>query len=628
MLAILILLAAGLLFTQALYSGESGSLFEFDYRNGPVHEDLDAAYQNLATAPEGLEALETLDMTALQEAVPGYHFAVLDGSTLVASNISGLTDPEELYSHTVVARRYELAAGTSDTAVSSDQEGSLTIMLGMSRALYEEKNQAWQQTWMEDNASAVIRLAACLLVLIAGLIYLASVAGRRPDSEAIHFLPTDRLFTDVGLALWIGSQVLLIAAFLPSLRYAFDFWKTMTFPITAIFLVLSGLMAIYAWMVFWKRVKSRTLIRHSLTGWLFDKGIGTLIRSLKKGIQRLRSGPVERMPVLISIGFLAVNVFTILFGLGLSLWWGGFGFLVGAVVYLCGMALLPLYLVHQDQALMRIQQGLAALETGELNRSLPEEGSPRLRRIAGSVNGIAEGYQKAVETTLKSERLKTELITNVSHDLKTPLTSILNYVDLLKRAGLNAPEGPQYLEILDQKSQRLKTLTEDLFEAAKATTGNLSVKLEPLELREFLQQSTGEMKDRLRGANLDLRVTYPEAASPILVHADGRHLWRIMENLFLNVMNYAMPGSRVYLDLHQDPGKAVITLRNISATPLVDDADQLTERFVRGDAARTTSGSGLGLSIAKSLAELQKGSFHIQTDGDLFKAILTLPLMV
>jgi signal transduction histidine kinase len=283
------------------------------------------------------------------------------------------------------------------------------------------------------------------------------------------------------------------------------------------------------------------------------------------------------------------------------------------------MALLPLYLVHQDQALIRIQQGLAALETGELNQSLPEEGSPRLRRIAGSVNGIAEGYQKAVETTLKSERLKTELITNVSHDLKTPLTSILNYVDLLKRAGLNAPEGPQYLEILDQKSQRLKTLTEDLFEAAKATTGNL---------REFLQQSTGEMKDRLRGANLDLRVTYPEAAAPILVHADGRHLWRIMENLFLNVMNYAMPGSRVYLDLHQDPGKAVITLRNISSTPLVDDADQLTERFVRGDAARTTSGSGLGLSIAKSLAELQKGSFHIQTDGDLFKAILTLPLIV
>ena len=242
---------------------------------------------------------------------------------------------------------------------------------------------------------------------------------------------------------------------------------------------------------------------------------------------------------------------------------------------------------------------------------------------AENLNSIGDGMAAAVEQRMKSERLKTELITNVSHDIKTPLTSIINYVDLLERPH-TPEEGAEYLEVLERQSKRLKKLTEDLVEASKASTGNMSVTLAPTSTLEIINQSLAEYGQRMEAGKLSVLINVPEPAPA--VRADGRLLWRVMDNLFNNVVKYAMPETRVYVDVRTSEGNAVISVKNISRAALNVSAEELMERFVRGDASRSTEGSGLGLSIAKSLTELQHGQFSISTDGDLFKAEVTLPL--
>ena len=239
---------------------------------------------------------------------------------------------------------------------------------------------------------------------------------------------------------------------------------------------------------------------------------------------------------------------------------------------------------------------------------------------AEDLNHIRDGLSRAVDERMKSERLRTELITNVSHDIKTPLTSIINYVDLLSREETENEKTKEYVEVLQRQSARLKKLTDDLVEASKASTGNLPVAAEKLELGVLLDQTAGEYGERLAGKNLDLRVSKPE--EPVYVQADPRHLWRILDNLMNNILKYAQPGTRVYLNLEREGGKAALSFRNISAQPLNIRPEELTERFVRGDSARSTEGSGLGLAIAASLAKLQNIDLDLSVDGDLFKVIL------
>lgn len=222
--------------------------------------------------------------------------------------------------------------------------------------------------------------------------------------------------------------------------------------------------------------------------------------------------------------------------------------------------------------------------------------------------------------------MKTELITNVSHDIKTPLTSIINYIDLLKRAKPQGENVDHYLEVLTQKSQRLKQLIEDLVEASKASSGALPLEKRNLDLTELIQQAAGEFQEKLIQKNLLLMVDFPQ--EPVMVFADGRRMFRILENLLQNVYKYAMEHTRVYLDLKvEEEKKAVLMLRNISAAPLNISEEELTERFVRGEESRTTEGSGLGLSIAKDLTRLQEGEFILKIDGDLFKIMLVFPVV-
>ncbi len=258
-----------------------------------------------------------------------------------------------------------------------------------------------------------------------------------------------------------------------------------------------------------------------------------------------------------------------------------------------------------------------------ITRSTPRICGGITRRKAEAVNHIGEGLSNAVEKSLKNERLKTDLITNVSHDIKTPLTSIINYVDLLKRENIQDEKVRGYIDVLDKKSQRLKNLTEDLVEASKISSGNIKLEFMPIDFVQLIWQTNGEFEEKFAARGLNLVCSIPEG--PIYVMADGRRLWRVVENLYNNTAKYALQDSRVYADLKADEEQVVFSLKNISEQPLNISADELTERFVRGDVSRTTEGSGLGLSIAQNLTTLQKGKFEIYLDGDLFRVTLTFP---
>ncbi len=297
-----------------------------------------------------------------------------------------------------------------------------------------------------------------------------------------------------------------------------------------------------------------------------------------------------------------------------------------SVAMLAGVNLVVLALLVTDG--MQRQKLLTAIQ--EINS---EEGNTRIsesglfainRQMAAAVNDLGDGLRHALQEQMKSERMKADLITNVSHDLKTPLTSIINYVDLLKREELHNEKANEYLEVLDQKSQRLKQLTEDLVEASRASSGNVVLDIRRIDVKELLMQTSGEFVERFEARGLQLVENFPQ--NPQYVDADGRRLWRIIENLFRNVEKYAMPHTRVYLDLINDGDRVAFSLKNISENPLNISPEELTERFTRGDESRSTEGSGLGLSIAKDLTEIQQGIFEIYLDGDLFKVTVSFPI--
>lgn len=254
-----------------------------------------------------------------------------------------------------------------------------------------------------------------------------------------------------------------------------------------------------------------------------------------------------------------------------------------------------------------------------------EEFKGNLRNVAKYLNDIAGGFSNAIEENLKSERMKTELITNVSHDLKTPLTSIINYVDLLKAENIENEKAKEYIEVLDNKSQRLKKLTEDLVEASKASSGNIKLTMEKLKVKELIHQVTGEFEDKFEARKLETILSYPE--ENVFILADSRYLYRVLENIYSNIAKYAKEDTRVYVDIVKNNKKVLIAIKNISKEQLNISADELMQRFVRGDSSRNTEGSGLGLSIAKSLTELQGGNFSIYLDGDLFKVVIEFPIV-
>ena len=296
---------------------------------------------------------------------------------------------------------------------------------------------------------------------------------------------------------------------------------------------------------------------------------------------------------------------------------------MGFFLFLEKLVLVPAIL-YAAVLLRRLWEGTRALAEGDLSYQVDTAKMFWDLKTGGeNLNQIGQGLNRAVEERMKSERMKTELITNVSHDIKTPLTSIINYADLIGKEPKDSEKIPEYAEVLTRQSVRLKRLLENLVEASKASTGNLEVNLSPCEIGVLLAQVTGEYSGRFADKGLELVVQQPE--EPLYLMADSRHLWRILDNLMNNILKYAMSGTRAYVSVQASQTEIILTLKNISSQPLNISAEELMGRFVRGDSSRNTEGNGLGLSIAQSLAQLQKGQLELVIDGDLFKAILRFP---
>ncbi|MDE7222477.1 MAG: HAMP domain-containing histidine kinase, partial [Acetatifactor sp.] len=280
-----------------------------------------------------------------------------------------------------------------------------------------------------------------------------------------------------------------------------------------------------------------------------------------------------------------------------------------------------IYTFRRSAERNEIISGISRIRGGDIGYILDSEHlHGDNKELAASVNNMGDGIRKAVATSMKDERMQADLITNVSHDIKTPLTSIINYVELLKREKITQEPVCSYITVLDSKAQRLKQLTDDLLEASRISSGNITLDNNRLDLTELVRQSVGEFSEKLEARKLQIMVTEPN--SPAYIYADSRRMWRVVENLFNNICKYAMEGTRVYVDLEKKDGAIALSMKNISETALNFNPDELTERFVRGDVSRSSEGSGLGLSIAKNLTELQKGEFQIVLDGDLFKVTL------
>ena len=368
------------------------------------------------------------------------------------------------------------------------------------------------------------------------------------------------------------------------------------------------------------------LRRHSLIvrlcAWTLTQcaaGAGASAAALRRFFHRLGqvdlSAPVEKTLLKwVCVNFLLVAVCC-------CLWYFG---VAGGILYsIVLFFLLRKYMRNVQQQYNQLLSATQRMAGGDLHT--PVEGDlGMLNPLRDSLNDVRAGFETAVEEEVRSRNMKTELITNVSHDLKTPLTAIITYVDLLKDPSLSEEKRTEYVATLDKKSQRLKRLIEDLFEVSKATSGNVLMHPEAMDLTALLKQVQFEMGDQLDASPIDFRWQLPAEKVPVVL--DGQRTCRIFENLLGNILKYAMPGTRAYIHLETEADQAVVTMKNISSSELTFDPSHITERFVRGDASRNTEGSGLGLAIAQSFTELQNGHFSIETDGDLFKAIVCFPL--
>lgn len=500
------------------------------------------------------------------------------------------------------------------------------VYIGISNDRYETELAAFNKN-SELGMTGVKFASAGISAFLLGLFYLIYAAGRRPDKDGVQLIAVDIIFLDVALAVSAGAIALCI---LPIVQFIPYFYKdTLNYNITLIYAVFGVIIAIGTLLgilfvtMFIKRFKRHEVIRHTLTyrvlSWIFKK-IGKFLLWFKSSFVNV----FDRSPLLIRlVAIFGVYSLLVLITVLMLIWGRDLAILIGFIGLLGVNFIAIFYLLRNFKTFTDIRLGAERIRSGELSFNLPEQGIAEFRALAGTINQIADGLKHAVSSQVKAERMKAELITNVSHDLKTPLTSIITYVDLLKNEGLHSDNADKYLEIIDSKSQRLKVLTEDLFEAAKANSGNISVNLENINVEALVSQGLGELSDKIEASGLTFKTSFP--LEKTYVYADGKLLWRVIENLLSNVFKYALPGSRVYIDAIETRENVRIAVKNISAYELNVDPEELMERFKRGDTSRHSEGSGLGLSIAKSLTELQGGSFTINIDGDLFKAVIELP---
>lgn len=433
-----------------------------------------------------------------------------------------------------------------------------------------------------------------------------------------------KFYKIIPLEIYIIASLFLLYILLETIEtgYSVYYYYNVLNHLVYTFICIFGLFTIY--YILRKELKS------------FDKPIEILRTSLivrvlilGKKIFKDTNKVTKSVPLakrIIILAALSVGVGTIgwfigfLFGSTLLL------FLFGPILSLTIVVLYVYYLIKKLAYLSYIMEGTERIKGGDIHYKLDIIGDDNFSNLAENINNIGDGLDKAIYNQLKSERLKSELITNVSHDLKTPLTSIINYIELIKKEEDIKPEHiKDYVNVLDSKSKRLKVLIEDLFEASKASSGNLELNMEKIDITQLLRQAIGEMEEKLSKANLDLKLRVPEEKTYIM--ADGKKLYRVLENLLSNISKYSLNNTRVYIDIIEEDDKVKLLMKNISSYELNFDPEEIMERFKRADESRNTEGSGLGLAIARDLVNAQGGRFEIDIDGDLFKSVVEFNLI-
>lgn len=457
--------------------------------------------------------------------------------------------------------------------------------------------------WLIDMADALIPLTVLFVVLaLFCFFWQMAAAGHWQGFEGIHLTWFDKIPLDLMAVVFMLPIGFFVGYFNYSSSIAVALWGAAVLNCVFLFLI-----------TFVTRCKAGTVLKNNVI-WYAIRLLWRILKAIGRWIGHLvRSIPVIWRTALV---ILAAFIFALAIGSNMS---------VLSLPMLLLYLLLAVFALYIAIGFATLQRGSKALAEGDYSKPVDTRFlRGDLKRCGENLNKVQQGVQRAVDERLRSERMKTELITNVSHDIKTPLTSIVNYVDLLKKEDIDNPKAQEYLEVLDRQSKRLKKLTEDLVEASKASSGVIPVDCQPTNVNVLLSQLEGEYEERLQKAELTM-IVHPAAGDPVVL-ADGKLLSRVMDNLMNNIGKYAMPGTRVYAAAAADEKESTISIKNVSRNELNVSADELMERFVRGDSSRHTEGSGLGLSIAKSLVELQGGRFELSIDGDLFRADISLPL--
>ena len=462
-------------------------------------------------------------------------------------------------------------------------------------------------------------IPVCTIILSILCIYLIIAIGHTKGKKGIDINDFDKIPIEIIIFIAIIIVGCIMAATGEFINVIYEEYYNFAISIFITGYFVAYIIGALTGVTTIKRIKAKTLIKDSITG----RTCRFCFKVLKKIFKKIDKACKELSSSLSVTG--KVIMFIMAYILGAILLIGFFEGLGTGIVLIISIYFVYKF-IERINCYKRIENHLKEMYEGDHSKKLfTSDFVPEFQNIIKYINDISNGFENAIQEGIKSERLKTELITNVSHDIKTPLTSIINYVDLLKKEEIDNPKIKEYIEILDNKSQRLKKLTEDLVEASKASSGNVKLNIEKINIGELIKQTTGEFEDRFNDKKLEVITAIPEGI--VYISADNRYMYRIIENLFSNISKYALEGSRVYIDVIRDGGIVKISIKNISKERLNISADELMQRFVRGDKSRTTEGSGLGISVSKSLTEIQKGKFDLQVDGDLFKVDLEFDIV-
>lgn len=551
----------------------------------------------------------TLDTTEYEE----WDWVRLSGKRMglteqYGSNVIQLVSDSAIIDEKLRTENYEVEYFSINYV--SDKITTYNVTMAMDSTLAKDDLFAeWQDAvctmyGYQDDLSWI--LWVCVITLICGIVLLAVSAPAEKEKLRIYHKIPVLIFTGMVAAVEIllGLLVLLMCELhmdsgswvISTTEFAMHVESVVAVMLLILFTYLANIMT---------RIRTKTFFRYSELYYIC-RPILFLYRGFRENISLIWKG-------LIPLALIAVAEFLVI----ICFYWDAEALLT--FFFLFKLVEIPVVLFGLAQ-MKRLQQGSKRIASGDLTPIDTKGMFWEFKKHGENINQIRDGITVAVEEQIKSERFKTELITNVSHDIKTPLTSIINYVDLIKKEEITDPTMIEYVDVLDRQSARLKKLIEDLMEASKASTGNLEVQLEECDMGVLLSQVVGEFEEKLGENGLEAVVSKPEES--VMAMVDGRHVWRVLDNLLNNVCKYSQPNTRVYILLEQDANEVAITFKNISKMALNIPSDQLMQRFVRGDSSRHTEGSGLGLSIAQSLTELMNGSMKLDIDGDLFKVTL------